>query len=77
MNIIKHKNYNPRIIEFITKENNYRKISTDDYYEYTIRKLNNPLDVWEEEFEERIDYIDRIILYCLYSLTDKYVEETV
>jgi hypothetical protein len=75
--IINHKNYNPRIIEFVTKKNNYTKIDDKNYYKYIIGKLDNPFDIWEEEFEERIDKVDRIILFCLYSLTDKYIDETI
>lgn len=77
INIINHKNFNPRIIEFVTKKSNFSKIGDNNYYEYIIGKLDNPFDIWEEEFEERIDKVDRIILFCLYSLTDKYVDETI
>lgn len=38
INIINHKNYNPRIIEFVTKESNYAKIGDHNYYEYIIEK---------------------------------------
>jgi hypothetical protein len=69
-NIIKHKNFNPRIIEFITNKFNYSSIPSERYYEYTMQKLNNPEDVWRNEFEKRMQNYDRIFMYVLYSLTD-------
>lgn len=36
-NIINHKNYNPRIIEFVTEEYRYGKVDPKDYYEYILK----------------------------------------
>ena len=38
--IIKHPNYNPRIIEFISKKSIYRKILPKDYFQFIISNLN-------------------------------------
>lgn len=74
-NIVRHENYNPRIIEYVTKQTKIREVMPDDYYDFVMRKLKDPKDVWEEEFNYRICEIDRILLYCLYSLTDKNINE--
>ncbi|MEK6448402.1 restriction endonuclease [Priestia aryabhattai] len=73
-NIINHKNYNPRIIEFVTEEYRYGKVDPKDYYEYILKNLNNPNDVWADEFEEKLDEIDRIFMHTLFSLTDTYID---
>jgi hypothetical protein len=72
--VIKHKNYNPRIIEYITKKRNYREVDAIDYLNYIMRKLDNPEDVWRDEFRNRLDACDRILMNTLYSLTDTMVE---
>lgn len=72
--IVKHKNYNPRIIEFATKEKNYKQINPDNYSDYIFSKLDNPNSVWEDEFRNRITEIDRIYMNTLYSLTNDKVE---
>lgn len=68
--IVKHENYNPRIIEFVTKQKNYANIPSNEYIAYVIEKLNNPDSVWEDEFRNRLEENDRILMTTLYSLTN-------
>ena len=68
--IIKHKNYNPRIVEYVTMENNYERVLPNKYFEYIITKLNSPEDVWRDEFRNRLGEPDRILINTLYSLTN-------
>lgn len=77
INIINHKNYNPRIIEYVTKERNFNNRKAHEYYDYIINKLTNPQDVWEDEFNNRISNFDRVFMHTLYSLTDTFVEESI
>ena len=72
-NIIEHKNYNPRIIEFVTNEIHYENISPDNYYSFIMNCLNNPKKVWENEYHRRLEIYDRIFLNTLYSLTNLYI----
>lgn len=72
--IINHKNYNPRIIEYISKPINYQKIPAKNYYEYILSKLDNPEDVWRDEFRNRLSESDRVLMNTLYSLTNTGVE---
>lgn len=73
LEVILHKNYNPRIIEFISSEYNYRSVPIDEYYKFVLDNLTNPHKIWEEEFEERIEEIDRIFMYCLYSISNEMI----
>lgn len=68
--IIKHPNYNPRIIEYISNRSIYEKISPNDYFSFIISNLNNPQQVWRDEYENRLDVIDRLLLTTIYSLTN-------
>ena len=68
--IIKHKNYNPRIIEYVTKSIYYKNITAEKYFDYVIDKLSNSEDVWKDEFRNRLDEQDRALMNTLYSLTN-------
>ena len=75
LNIIRHPNYTPRIIEFICNPNRYRDISASDYYEFIMQQLNNPKEIWKDEYERRLEKVDRLLLLTLYSLSDSTVLE--
>ncbi len=68
--IIKHKNYNPRIIEFCSNKSICEKVSAAQYYEFVKNSLNNPSQVWHDEYERRLNVVDRLLLTTLYSLTN-------
>lgn len=74
-NIIKHANYTPRIIEFICNPNRYKDIPPASYYDFAIQQLNNPKEIWKDEYERRLDKVDRLLLLTLYSLSDSAVDE--
>ena len=73
--IVKHTNYTPRIMEFVTRECNLKKVSSDHYYEYVLWCLDNPTEIWQDEFSEKLQQEDRIFLTTLYSLTDTSIDE--
>lgn len=73
--IVKHNNYTPRIMEFVTREYNFKKVPSDKYYEYVLRCLDNPTEIWQDEFSEKLQQEDRIFLTTLYSLTDTSIDE--
>ena len=72
--IVLHKNYTPRIIEFVTRYANYKRIETENYSEYIIKYLENPKEIWNDEFTKRLQQEDRIFMTTLYSLTDTSVD---
>lgn len=74
MKIIEHPNYNPRIIEHITSVKFMNRNTPKDYQEAILRTLNNPEDVWHDEYYNRLLNIDRILLNTLFSLTDTLIE---
>lgn len=73
--IIKHQNYTPRIIEFICNPNRYKGIHSSNYYEFAMQQLNNPKEIWKDEYERRLEKVDRLLLMTLYSLSDSAVSE--
>lgn len=75
LDIVKHANYNPRIIDYVTNKDVIMHVKPDDYFSYVMSKLNNPEDVWENEYTYRLNVIDRLFISTLYSLTDTFVSE--
>lgn len=59
--IVKHKNFNPRIIEHITDNNRITAIDSTQYWDYIIEKLNFPEDIWNDFFQNQIDDSVRVL----------------
>lgn len=74
LKIVRHKNYNPRLIEYVTKEQVFSLVSHTEYSQFIFDKLNNPEDIWRDEFRNRLENVDRIMIHTLYSLTNTSIE---
>lgn len=75
LKIITHSNYNPRIIEYMCRRQRYNDIRHTDYLSFIMNKLDNPNSIWEDEYENRLVDIDRILVCTVYSLTTTVVIE--
>ena len=75
--VVKHNNYTPRIMEFVTWEYNFKNIPSDHYYEYVLQCLDNSTEIWQDEFSEKLQQEDRVFLTTLYSLTDTSIDENI
>ena len=75
--IVRHANYTPRLIEFVTKKKNYEQVTPDHYATFIMDCLRNPTELWKDEFTRKLGAEDRVLLLTLYSLTDTDVEEEV
>ena len=73
--VIKHPNYTPRLVEFICDPNKYGGVSVSDYYSFIMQQLNNPREIWKDEYERRLGKVDRLLLLTIYSLSDSTVNE--
>ncbi|MBM7562957.1 nSTAND3 domain-containing NTPase [Fusibacter tunisiensis] len=67
MKIIRHKNYNPRIIQFFADKSRLNEIAVKDYYSFIMTKLDNPEDIWKYEYESKITNEERILVDTLLS----------
>lgn len=74
LKIIKHKNYNPRIIEFICNSRHYETIESNSYYDFILNRLDNPKEIWKDEYERKLQKTDRILLSTIYSFSDLYTD---
>lgn len=60
--VIAHKNFNPRLIAFITDSHKIAGISCEDYWEYVLRTLDNPADIWNGVYENQLDEVGRALV---------------
>lgn len=67
MYIIKHKNYTPRIIEFITQKERIQSFTKFEYTEFIKRHLTYPEEIWEDSYLNQIEYLDRCLLQTLFT----------
>ena len=74
LKIVNHLNYTPRIIEYITNSSRYITVPPENYSNYILETLLHPDDIWKNEFERRLQNIDRAFMNTLYSLTDKSID---
>lgn len=74
--IIKHRNFNPRIISFMTDIIRIKKekIKSDEYWDYINSKLNNPKDIWKNTFDTESDEFIRSLI-VLVVLNGNRIEE--
>lgn len=68
--VIEHKNYNPRLIEYVTKKDIENFVSADKYSEYVVKKFDNPESIWQEAFE-KLSKSAQCILYELAISSDE------
>jgi hypothetical protein len=65
--IIEHPNYNPRIIQTITKDEIWKHIESSKFSEHFIEFIRNPKSVWKHVYENQISKLSQCILANLLS----------
>ena len=65
--IIHHKNYTPRIIEFLTDNYRLKTVAIDEYKEFILKNLNHPEEIWNDSINNQISYLDKCFLYTLFT----------
>lgn len=74
LKVVQHDNYNPRIIEYICRKEVYEYVVSDSYFDLIRQHLNDPKEVWANEFDRRLPSEDRYVMFTLFSLTDKEID---
>jgi adenylate kinase family enzyme len=72
--IIKHKNFNPRLISFLTDSKRLENCQPSDYWTFVEEMLKNPTEVWENPFEAQQDDFGRAIV-LLVTLNERSIEQ--
>lgn len=75
--IVTHPNYSPRIIEFVCNPNRFAQIESQNYFRFVMQNLDNPSEVWKDEYERRLKPVDRMLLLTVFSLSDVAIKEDI
>lgn len=75
LKVINHLNYSPRIIQFMTDKSKIGHISEREFFDFFIRNLNNPTNIWEHSFESQISKSSKYLLYTMLVFDDQIFEE--
>lgn len=73
--IIKHRSFNPRIIEFITDSSVIGNIKPEDYWSYILKSLNKPEVIWEGYFQNQTDDCVRALTFLTVFNNGKILED--
>lgn len=60
--IVAHRNFNPRLIAFITDSHKVAGVPAECYWDYVEAMLKNPRDIWQGFFENQLDAMGRLIV---------------
>jgi hypothetical protein len=66
--VVVHKNYSPRLIEYVTKPILMREISPEGYKDYIKTALDNPSMIWKHPYEMQTDDYEKMLLITLFTL---------
>lgn len=62
MHIIAHRNFNPRLVSFITDPRRLSLIPSSSYWSYITSKLDNPAEIWGDVYNQQMSDAQRILL---------------
>ncbi|RXZ38715.1 hypothetical protein D9O50_04235 [Oxalobacteraceae bacterium CAVE-383] len=65
--IVRHANFNPRVVETIAKAANSKHLDDDEYIRFIEHEFDNPAKLWRYPFDHEIDQIGRQILIAVAS----------
>lgn len=69
-NILRHRNYNPRVIEYMTQSRHASTVAPSLYLAQFINSLDNPARIWDHAFRHQISEASRHLLLVLSTLPD-------
>jgi len=68
LHIIKHKNFNPRLIEFITSARSLYNVKAKNYFQFIDEQLTNPALVWKNYFNvQNNEYLRGMVALLVFS----------
>ena len=70
LQIIKHKHFNPRLIEWLSTDLRQREVAADGYRKYISQLLRSPHEIWKHAFSKQISQAARDVLLAFYMLGD-------
>ena len=73
--IVRHKNFNPRLIEWMCRERNLKGILHSQYSDWCIKNLENPEKIWEDAFKNISNHSKALCyLIAISKQTSQYIK---
>jgi DNA polymerase III delta prime subunit len=72
--IVQHKNFNPRLIEYITglqTGHPVRLSAGDSWLHFAVDALDHPEEIWRQAFERELGETEQQLLLCLITMPDE------
>ncbi|HQS60073.1 restriction endonuclease [Polaromonas sp.] len=60
--VIAHRNFNPRLISFVTDPARISQVPVENYWNYLTAMLDNPADVWGHVYDQQITEFQRLLV---------------
>lgn len=73
--IIDHRNFNPRLIRFITDAQRLEDVPSESYWSHVTGLLNDPSQVWDHPFQAQLDDCGRTLV-LLVAMNGRLISET-
>jgi hypothetical protein len=73
--ILAHRNYNPRVIEYMTAAHHARTVAAPVYLSEFVESLDNPSRIWDHAFRRQISEAARSLLLVLATLDDATIDD--
>jgi hypothetical protein len=78
--VIEHRNFNPRLVAFITDAERVGDTKSEDYWPYVQETLNDPAKIWEHTFTAQLDDFGRALVTLValngHSITEVELSES-
>jgi len=68
LRIVDHRNYNPRLIQYLTDLAWIGQTPSTGYFELFIRNLDNPVEIWSHAFRNQLSDRARHLLFVLVTM---------
>lgn len=65
--IIRHRNYNPRLIEFITSSGNLLDVPRGGFMKFALHTLDHPEEIWRHAYCQQMQTEEQLLLNAIYS----------
>lgn len=75
--IIQNKNYNPRLIQYVCSEQFIRKCFPNNYFNSIVEILNNPKEIWKEEYNRNLNELQQFYILSIFSITNDQINESI
>lgn len=71
LDIVKHKKFNPRIIEWLSTYRRVKSVAVGEYRSFISNILNSPAEIWMHAYEYQISDAGRSMLLTIFSYEGK------